>query len=592
MPLRHAFSVLVGVCAVAAAATLAAQSSAPSPSPQSAAPAFDGGLQFPLTGQPAPQFRVGTTLVPLDVRVIDATGKPVTDLTEADFAILEDDVPQAIAHFSTQAFVPAAPSGPDTRPRRASDAFELTSPNQRTFLIAFGRGWLEEPSGGVSAIEHLLRDRLMPQDQVAIMAWNRVTDFTTDRTETLALLDRLKHDHGGIDAQIVLWERSLARIYGDGRLPPFIQRKIDAVFAGATDLGVRATEGTAGSLRHIEDQIRRFGDRMLGLPQFEPVGLSEFNRFGSGTAQALRSATFFDFQMLYAGVDYLRHLTGAKHLIFVSEFGVSGPQVEADRSIGRMAADARVTLNIIHSGGVPFGDRGPAFTPRSTRFMIESGQTARLVAKTSGGQFYAHKFHRSSDDIDRIDETTRFQYTLAYYPQREPVDGKYRRIRVRVTRPGLTVLSREGYFARTHVGPLERKSALVFGRVAGAAEHPFPLTDIGIRESSAAGQRARDVRVAMTIDVSRVAFDRQADGRYTASIESAAFLVTSKQKTAGEVWQTLNLSYTDAELADKRQNGLRHEISVPMTAEADEVKIVVYDFASDLVGSAVARVGR
>jgi len=128
--------------------------------------------------------------------------------------------------------------------------------------------------------------------------------------------------------------------------------------------------------------------------------------------------------------------------------------------------------------------------------------------------------------------------------------------------------------------------------VAGAAEHPFPLTDIGIREASAAGERAREVRVAMTIDVSRVAFDRQADGRYTASIESAAFLVTSKQKAAGEVWQTVNLSYTDAELAEKRRNGLRHEMSVPMTAPADEVKVVVYDFASDLVGSAVAKVKR
>ena len=62
-------------------------------------------------------FRAGTTLVPVDVRVVDREGKPVTDLAAADFTIRENGVLQSIAHFSTQAFTPEPPAAYPGRPR-------------------------------------------------------------------------------------------------------------------------------------------------------------------------------------------------------------------------------------------------------------------------------------------------------------------------------------------------------------------------------------------------------------------------------------------------------------------------------------------
>src|SRR5262249_16311855 len=45
-------------------------------------------VQTPQTPQQQqPVFRGGTTLVPVDVRVIDRTGKPVTDLSQKDFVV-------------------------------------------------------------------------------------------------------------------------------------------------------------------------------------------------------------------------------------------------------------------------------------------------------------------------------------------------------------------------------------------------------------------------------------------------------------------------------------------------------------------------
>jgi hypothetical protein len=53
-----------------------------------------------------PAFRSRVTLVPLDVRVVDAQGNPVTDLTEKDFTVVEDGARQRIAHFLPHGLTP------------------------------------------------------------------------------------------------------------------------------------------------------------------------------------------------------------------------------------------------------------------------------------------------------------------------------------------------------------------------------------------------------------------------------------------------------------------------------------------------------
>jgi hypothetical protein len=111
--------------------------------------------QTPVPEKPqVPAIRTGITMVPVDVRVLDRDGKPVTDLKQGDFIVLEDSVRQKIEHFSATDLTPETPA-PGARPqfRKPNDP-EIAPRNQRTFLLVLGRGRLQSPTKGMDADRH------------------------------------------------------------------------------------------------------------------------------------------------------------------------------------------------------------------------------------------------------------------------------------------------------------------------------------------------------------------------------------------------------------------------------------------------------
>ena len=86
-----------------------------------------------------PIFRSAVTLVPIDVRVTDKSGKPVTDLKQDEFTITEDGVKQDIRHFSVQMLTPQKVEA-DTNLELRETAINLEPQTNRIFLVVLGRG--------------------------------------------------------------------------------------------------------------------------------------------------------------------------------------------------------------------------------------------------------------------------------------------------------------------------------------------------------------------------------------------------------------------------------------------------------------------
>ncbi len=70
---------------------------------------------------------------------------------------------------------------------------------------------------------------------------------------------------------------------------------------------------------------------------------------------------------------------------------------------------------------------------------------ADLAEKSGGRSFQAESVKDLRVCMEVIAQELRQQYSLGYYPRRPPEDGSFRKIVVRVDRPGAKVLTRAGY---------------------------------------------------------------------------------------------------------------------------------------------------
>ena len=577
----------------------------------------------PLGQQPPqapPTIRVRVAMVPVDVRIVDREGNPVTDLKQEDFTLFEDGVPQDIRHFSTQALA-ADPTARNSEPlhRRAPGA-EVVAANKRVFLVMLGRGRHQPVVGGVDALSSFVRERLLPQDRIALMAWNRATDFTTDHARIARIVARYGAAADAIEGDLKTWFTGLRAIYGSKTIPPHIQRRIDAVFTEAGSTGpTNIPRGQIADLPQRRDSTPPAGDDLITrMPAAPPPPETEltgavsadksaalniaFNGADFDTYVSQSTETFQDVGALYSGIEYLRYLDGEKHLVLFTESGLRLPRREDNISLANAASNARIAVDTIHTGGIA-GPPPPRYAGANGTLVmqpIQSGaamfaegmavEDLRAISELTGGR--ATAFRKGSDALDRIDRSTRFQYLLGYYPANTTLDGKFRKLAVTVKRPGVTMLYRHGFYATEQLVPLDRKRFVTSGRVYQAGHYARPIEDIKltVKPPTLAGvEAAREVVLQMHVDLSRVTFTRTND-RYAAQLTLAVFLGDAKQRVVGETWRTLDLEASEANRERLRREGTPVTVTIPLPPGALDVKVVAYDYGSDLLGTATARI--
>ena len=547
--------------------------------------------------QAIPAFRSRITLVPLDVRVLDRDGKPVTDLTKGDFTILEDSETQEIAHFDTHRLVAETPA-PRTRPAlRRTPGDAVTPQRSRTFLIVLGRGRIQQPFDAVNAMIRFVRERLLPQDQVAVMAFNRVTDFTTDRERVIGVLDRYRDRHERIEASLEHYYLGMGTMFRKCKacLPDYVLPSINDVFIWpGAPVSRELPEAIGEDDDHTRDRNQRFFDALLDADVaadrqsnvLSDAAAKERADLIAGVSGGSKSPSAFgaarvdviqDSDKLVNGINLMRYLDGEKHLVFLSKSGLSLIATEEDATIFRAAASARVALHSIVTGGV--------------NVDLFAGMVLKNLAENTGGVASLTRY--PAEAIASIDDFTRFEYLLGYYPTHDPRDGKYRKIEVKVNRPGVTVLVRGGYFANDEVIPSDPVAFVTHRRVADVGAYRDNVRDLKLtlnisRAKSAGRNMPGDVLVNLKIDPARIGFDA-ADGRRVAKLEVRVYCGDSHEQIVGEVASTITLNLTDDSYRRYARSGIPYAVRIPVKAAPRYVKVVVYDPAADLAGSTVQR---
>ncbi|HVL66817.1 MAG TPA: VWA domain-containing protein [Vicinamibacterales bacterium] len=563
------------------------------------------GLQEPARLPQVLKSRI--SMVPVDVRVVDRQGHPVADLRQEDFTLLEDGIEQEIRHFALQALVPET-GGVPGRVDLELPAGDVRAQNRRVFLFVLGRGRMTGPSKELEALLAFIRERLLPQDVVALVAYNRATDFTTDHEAIARIIERYRERHERIEAGLFHWFNDLQATHGARTLPAAIQAQVEDLFAGASELRPReVVPGQLSDRERIARDVQRATDELQRseLLAGREAGLADpaNSRASALLAVTLREhiqqsvVTNHDVANIYAGIEYMRFIDGEKHLVLITPVGLDLPRLENERSIAAAAADSRVAIDIVYTGGLagapPPGAHGsaplPSFATTSRQLFNVEGM--RLMSELTGGHTTAYRY--GAHAMNRLDLSTRAQYVLGYYPTNPRFDGGYRRLTVKVKRKNVELYYRRGYFAYDRVVALDKREFMTFTRIAAAARFgDDELRDLRVRMKSPSVKgsgRDRGLTLEVTIAPDRIAFTEEL-GLKVAALTIAFFAGTKDGQSVGESWQNVDLRLTPHAYARFLQEGFTFTTTIPLRNYPKQAKAVLYNYTSDLLGTSTIMV--
>jgi|SRR5579862_452919 len=346
----------------------------------------------------APRFRATVDLVEMDVAVLDKDRQPVRGLTPADFTILENQQPQTIAAFS-EVNVPEPVEPPAVWMREVSPDVKSNSATDRRLFVLVLDDAMTKPDPYVTSrikeIGHIVVDRLGPEDMAAVIFTlddRKAQDFTNDRARLLAAIDKFSPGFGG------------------GNL--FNQYPLNVI------------DKIAEYLTDVPQQRKA----LIFVSPGVPIDLATLTQTSPTTQRGTGSG----------GRGQRGGGGGASGIASRTPGDTAGPAAtlhDLTEDIFRMAARANVSVYGISPGGL---DTAPGFDPG--RDFLQS------LSEGTGG-FAVTDSNKFDWSISQIFAENGSYYLLGYQSPNPTQDGKFRKTQILVNRPGVTVHSRNGYYA-------------------------------------------------------------------------------------------------------------------------------------------------
>jgi VWFA-related protein len=392
--------------------------------------------------QEKPVFPTATRLVTIDAVVLDRDGRPVQGLTRDDFELDEDGEVRAITHFEAVRVAP--PRGSSTPPTEAS-SFTASSNEApptfapRSFVILYDDLHITplRATAARDAVDSFLRREVRAGERVALVvtgpgAW-WTAEIPEGREDLLAFLDghstgrstRVGEDLTDVEAQRIVEhddagvrEWVVDRWVRQGRCQDLCE------FMSPCD----PREGR----RACSDQV-----------QAEALRRNEAARHGLGRTLATMASAM-------AGLATER---GRKSLVLVSEGFLFDPANPAYREVVQASLRANTAIHFLDVRGLPAGSalsdvsqRGDF--PDSLRTSSEESQLAAAgaehLAEESGG--FAIRGNDLATGLARVAREAETYYLLGFEPRLRPSQAGFRKVTVRVGRPGFEVRARKGLF--------------------------------------------------------------------------------------------------------------------------------------------------
>jgi VWFA-related protein len=533
--------------------------------------------QRPADNQNQDKVVISKDEVPFDVVVRDKKGKLIKDLTQADFEVYEDGVKQDITSFrfvsSTAAETVATSTNTSNKPGTPTDPKATKNLTGDT-----------ESAAGVSTVA-LVFDRLTAESRPR--ARDAALSYLGESVKKDELVGVFLTDLSVVVLQPFTFDTQQVKagIEKAGTFAPSLYTSNNAE--------ARAARKT---IIYSEDRFAVATARMM-LKRLEFHEEMQRDQQGNATAQGI----------LHIAAA-LGALPGRKAVIFFSEGLVLPPNVlEAFRSVINEANRSSVSFYAVDVAGLRTESKSA-----ETRREVESRSELRMAQLASNeeqngpmtkglernedllrlspetglqrladdtGGFLITDSNDLSGRLQKVDEDLHSYYLLSYSSNNQKYDGHFRKIEVKLKRPGLAVQSRKGYYAikGTFGSPVLSYEAPALAAL-GNAQKPdaFPFFFGGFSFPD----RERIGLAPVMVDVPISAFTIRVD-QTKKTYDSDFSIVTLVKDQSGQVVAKLSNQYKLNGPADKAEDAKKGRVlfyrEANLPADRYTLETIAYD---------------
>jgi VWFA-related protein len=511
--------------------------------------------------QPGVTFRAEVNYVEVDARVLDAQERFVADLSAADFQVLEDGKPQQITVF-------ARVNIPVERAVRPLFAERPVEPDVQTNESSFsGRVYLlvlddlhTHPLRGVRvrlAARRFVERHLGANDIAAVVHTSGRADAAQDFTSSTRLLLNAIDKFMGRKLRSAL----LGRLEEELRTRDFRQPGDRIDDPDAAERGYHA-RNTLESLRELARLLEGVRGRRKALVYFsEGIDYDITDPFGNRDATTVLDTTR----------DAIAAATRANVAIYGIDVRGLGAGLDDTIEIQSFPDDTSLGLD-----------------NRALQNEVRLGQDSLRVLSDETGGFAVVNTNDINGAFERLVEENSSYYLLGYYPANDRRDGRFRRIEVRVSRPGLTVRARRGYAA-----PRGRASESRAGVDEGSVElrdaigSPVPVGGLPLAATASAfkGPDRKASVVVSTLVAGRDLPLAEREGSFRNDLEIALVASDARGKVFPGGRNTVNLTLKPDTVPRLRAAGFRVITSIDLPPGRYQLRVAAREGNTRRAGS-------
>ncbi len=522
-------------------------------------------------------YGVKVNAVVVRATVTDKSGNPVTDLTERDFRVYDDGKPQEIQTFALESIDPPESEEirvPDTSSSSESRR-EPTARPPRLISIVIDDLTMESPPGTGSTVEFprvvdaakkFVEADMGPTDQVAILSGSRSVQFpfTDNKQRLLEELDTVPKKLNSIwafrntsDYEAWMWANAMAT----------------EPIGKMSRTSIRLTQQKDTEWKRVQ-----------ALVQNDDV----------------RSRTRNLLYTIRQHLQALRHFEGTKTVVlfsdgFVTQVGPRTGAVETHQmqELVDLALHSGIILNAVSTRSItgdsgtavqdPASDAGIAFNVPGEMDAMVLEQPMRQIASETGGEF----FPRSNDmyiGLKSIAHRRHSYYVLTFGMPPHKSDGAYHRIKLELTRPGLELSYRKGYYTPTEELTFETTKN---EDLMEALHGPGDMNEIPITLTYNVSQEYDStyaVSFVSSVDIRRMQFPEQ-DARRTNQISLVLAAFDETGNFINGLERAIDLQLLESSYERLRERGLTSTVELKLRPGLYKVKAVVRENNQGKMGS-------